>query len=170
MLRRFAPIEINDVYDELHALAARKFRGQRKNHTLQATALVHEAWMRIADKQDDAFNDRTHFLAVAARAMRHVLVDHARKVGAVKRGGDQHRVTLHTSDGSSGQATPVDVLDLERALEQLEQQEARLARVVEYKFYAGMTIPEIATALGVSEMTVSTDWRRARIWLTRELA
>lgn len=123
--------------------------------------------MRIADREDDDFNDRTHFLAVAAKAMRHVLVDHARRIAALKRGGDRQRVTLHSGDGRG--APPTDVLDLERALGQLEQREARLARVVEFKFFAGMTIPEIAGALGVSEMTVSSDWRRARIWLTREL-
>ena len=164
-----ATIEISDVYDELHALAARKFRGQRGNHTLQATALVHEAWLRIADRDDSEFNDHTHFMAVAAKAMRHVLVDHARRIGALKRGGEQHRVTLQTGDGAGRLAPPTDVLDLEHALGQLEQLEGRLAQVVEFKFFAGMTIPEIAGALGVSEMTVSNDWRRARIWLTREL-
>ncbi len=164
-----APIDISSVYDDLHALAADRFRGQHQCHTLQATALVHEAWLRIADRDDGSFNDRTHFLAVAARAMRHVLVDHARRVGANKRGGDRQRVTLQTGDGGAAPMPPSDMLDLEQALLALEKQDLRLARLIEYKFFAGMTIAEIAEALEVSEMTVSNDWRRARIWLTREL-
>lgn len=125
--------------------------------------------MRIADRDDSSFRDRSHFMAVAARAMRHVLVDHARRVTADKRGGDWQRVTLHTGDGRAEPVSPIDMLDLEQALVALEKDDPRLARVVELKYFAGLTISEIASALDVSEMTVSNDWRRARIRLSREL-
>jgi RNA polymerase sigma factor (TIGR02999 family) len=159
--------EAAEVYDELHAIAQHMFRRQHGSHTLQATALVNEAWLRMAGR--GRFEGRSHFLGVAAKAMRHVLVDHARRGAAEKRGGDAQRVTLATSDGAEIDSTPTDVLDLERALEKLEREEPRQARVVELRFYGGLTIQEIAAELGVSHMTVSTDWRKARSWLAREL-
>ena len=167
--QRFAT---SQIYAELHAIAEREFRGQRANHTLQATALVHEAWMRLADREPDSFADRSHFLAAAAKVMRHVLVDHARRVRAAKRGGAAQRVTLLSSDGvdPSSATSGTDVLDLDAALTRLEAQDERLARVVELRFFAGLPIPEVAEALSVSHMTVSSDWRRARVWLARELS
>jgi len=163
------PPDVSSVYDELRALAARQLRGQPAGHTLQATALVHEAWMRLAHRDPSAYSDRSHFFALAAKAMRHVLVDHARRVRARKRGGEQQRVTLVTGDGSARSGPPTDVLDLDRALGRLERESGRQARVVELRFFGGLSIPEVADALGVSHMTVSNDWRRARVWLAREL-
>ena len=162
-------VRMSAVYGELHALAAAQLRAQRVHHTLQPTALVHEAWLRIAGT-DEAPTEKAHFVAVAATAMRHALVDHARRLSAAKRGGeDAHRVTLLSGDGPETGPPPPDVIDLDRALTRLAEGEPRLARVVELKFFGGLTIPEIAEALDVSHMTVSNDWRRARIWLAREL-
>lgn len=156
------------VYAELKAIADREFRRQPAGHTLQATALVNEAWLRVASKPG-GFQGRTHFLGYAAQAMRHVLVDHARRRHAAKRGGEQQRVTLVTGDGREPAEAPADVLDLDAALEKLAQQQPRMARVIELRFFAGATIEEIAADLGVSHMTVSEDWRKARVWLAREL-
>jgi RNA polymerase sigma factor (TIGR02999 family) len=154
---------------ELRAIAEREFRREPASHTLQATALVNEAWLRVAGKQG-GFQSRSHFLGYAAQAMRHVLVDHARRRQAAKRGGELERVTLVTGDGREPAQSPADVLDLDDALARLKQEHPRLAQVVELRFFAGATIEEVAEALGVSHMTVSDDWRRARIWLARELA
>ncbi|MHC5211233.1 MAG: ECF-type sigma factor [Planctomycetota bacterium] len=160
---------IDDVYAALHEIAEREFRREPAGHTLQPTALVNEAWLRVADRPG-GYESRSHFLGVAAKAMRHVLVDHARRRRAAKRGGDAERVTLLTGDGGEADAPTLDVLDLDEALARLERTDERLACVVELKFFAGLTIEEVAEALGVSHMTVSTDWRRARVWLARELA
>jgi RNA polymerase sigma-70 factor, ECF subfamily len=156
------------VYAELKAIAEREFRRERASHTLQPTALVNEAWLRIAAKPG-GFESRSHFLGYAAQAMRHVLVDHARRSAAAKRGGELERVTLVTGDGREPAASPADVLDLDDALGRLKQEQPRLARVVELRYFGGATIEETAEVLGVSHMTVSEDWRRARVWLAREL-
>jgi len=161
--------DAQDVYAELKVIAEREFRREPIDHTLQATALVNEAWLRLAGRPG-GYESRSHFLGAAAKAMRHVLVDHARRRHALKRGGALDRVTLVTGDGQEIDAAPADVLDLDQALVRLEQEEPRLATVVELKFFAGSTIEEIAEATGVSHMTVSNDWRRARIWLARELS
>lgn len=158
--------DIDEVYGELKAIAAQQLRGDVA-HTLQATAVVNEAWMRLAQGQA-SYETRSHFFATAAKAMRHVLVDHARAKRAAKRGGDAHRVTLVSSDAVGEQG--LDVIDLDQALERMMHEDERAARVVELKFFGGLTIHEIAEALGVSHMTVSSDWRRARVWLSRELA
>lgn len=163
------PIEVTNVYGELRGIAERVFRGQREAHTLQATALVHEAWIRLAGRARDSYVDGPHFFAAAARAMRHVLVDHARRVAADKRGGDALRVTLSGGEVGAVDAAPTDVLDLERALGKLEREDARMGQVIELKFFAGLTLPEIADALGISKVTVSADWKKARLWLAREL-
>lgn len=158
---------IEEVYGELRAIAASKLRGDGA-HTLQATAVVNEAWIRLA-RGDASWQTRSHFLATAAKAMRHVLVDHARGKRAAKRGGaEAHRVTL-VSSAAVGEPE-LDVLDLDRALERMGAEHERAARVVELKFFGGLTIEEIAETLGVSHMTVSSDWRRARVWLSKELA
>jgi len=156
----------SQLYDELHAIAEREFRGQGDGHTLQATALVAEAWMRLKDRDD--FSSRSHVLGAAAKAMRHVLVDHARRRAALKRGGDLDRVTLVSGDGGASDGD-LDVLDLDGALTRLAEVAPRQARVVELKFFGGLTIPEVAEVLEVSHMTVSSDWRKARVWLAREL-
>jgi RNA polymerase sigma-70 factor (ECF subfamily) len=156
------------VYGQLQRLAQGIVRHERPGHTLQATALLHEAWMKLVDLKRAAPRDRAHFMAIAARSMRQILVDHARRKGADKRGGDWGRVTL---DGALAhlEGRTVDVLALEDALERLAAQDARKARVVELRFYGGLTVPEVAEALGVSARTVEGDWFMARAWLRREL-
>ncbi|MCB9683002.1 MAG: sigma-70 family RNA polymerase sigma factor [Alphaproteobacteria bacterium] len=155
------------VYDELHRIAARHMRRERPDHTLQPTALIHEAWLRLAPG-DDGFTDRAHFLGIAARVMRQVLVDHARAVHATKRGGDLQRVTMDEALLGTG-APPAELLDLDRALDGLAAQDARAARVAELRLFGGLTVGEIATTLEVSQRTVDDDWAVARMWLRRAL-
>jgi len=159
-LERLLPV----VYADLRAVAEREMRREAAGHTLQPTALVHEAYLRLAGAAESA-GDRTHFLAIAARAMRQVLVDHARRRDAAKRGGGAPPVTLTDAVG----AGPLDLdelLALDRALDTLDP---RQRQVVECRFFAGMEESEIATALGLSERTVRRDWAKARAWLYREL-
>ena len=160
----------SELYEDLHRLAAQEFRRQQPGHTLQPTALVHEAWLRVGSRPSHGYESRSHFLAVAAKAMRHVLVDHARRVRSKKRGGEEQRVPMQTDLGGADASAQPDVLDLDAALERLAATEPRLAQVVELKFFAGMTLEEISGILGVSDTIVSKDWRKARGWLARELA
>jgi len=156
------------VYDELRRLARAQMRREAAEHTLQPTGLVHEAYLRLVGA-DLEWQDRHHFLSVAARAMRRVLIDHARRKGAERRGGDAVRVTLSSvPDVASGET--VDVLALHEALERLESYDARQARTVEFHFFGGLTQPEIAQVTGLSLATVERDLRHARAWLRRELA
>jgi len=162
------------LYEQLRGLAAACLRQERAGHTLQPTALVHEAWLKLADQTKAEFADRGHYLAVAAMAMRRVLVDHARGKNRVKRGGGAERFMvdsmLLSPDASGGAAsTEVDVIALDAALERLAALDERQARIVELRFFADMTVPEVAKAIGVSVGTVETDWRMARAWLHREL-
>lgn len=152
------------VYGELRAVARRQLRRERAGHTLDATALVHEAYMKLAGGPTSA-TDRAHFLALAARAMRQVLVDHARRRDAQKRGGDWHATTL-TDGSASKEMDPTELIALDRAMEQLDE---RQRLVVECRFFAAMEESEIAEVLGVSERTVRRDWVKARAWLYREL-
>ncbi|HEY0778503.1 MAG TPA: sigma-70 family RNA polymerase sigma factor [Gemmatirosa sp.] len=162
------------VYGELHAQARRALRAQPAGHTLQPTALVHETYLRLAGQAQGGepgtgSQNRAHFFAVAALVMRAVLVDHARARQRVKRGGDHTRVTL---GGAAGVATPapaVDVLDLDEALTRLAARDPVKARVVELRYFVGLSLAETAGALGVSEATVSRHWTAARLWLRREL-
>jgi RNA polymerase sigma factor (TIGR02999 family) len=156
------------VYDELRQLARGKLRGERAGHTLQPTALVHEAYIRLVDGSAVSWESRRHFFGTAARAMRQVLVDHARRRDADKRGGEWERVTLAT--GIEGEdAGAADVIDLHNALEKLSANDADLARLVELRFFAGLTLDEAADTLGVSRRKVAKDWSVARLWLQREL-
>jgi len=155
------------VYDELHALAARRLRGERPDHTLQATALVHEAYARLVEG-DVRFDDRAHFFALAATAMRRILVDHARHRGRDKRGGGRARVTLNDEIAAAADR-PDDILALDEAIERLAEHDERKARVVELHFFGGLTYAEIAAALEVSEATVDRDLRMAKAWLGNEL-
>lgn len=155
------------VYDELRRLASSFMRRERSDHTLQPTALVHEAYMRLVDQRSVEWRDRSHFLAIAAQAMRRILVDHARRRGAEKRGGG-NRVTLQESMAVS-EGQEVDVLALEEALHELETLDERQVRVVELRFFGGLTVEETAEALGVSAPTVVRDWRHAKAWLRRRL-
>jgi RNA polymerase sigma-70 factor, ECF subfamily len=156
------------VYDELRQLARRQFRGERAGHTLQPTALVHEAYLRLAKGRDAHWESRAHFFGAAARAMRQILVDYARRRVAGKRGAGAERVTLDTSLPGED-ALAADVLDLHDALERLASNDPDLARLVELRFFAGLTLDEAAETLGVSRRKVAKDWSVARLWLQREL-
>lgn len=153
---------------ELHRAAERLLRRERPGHTLQPTELVHEAWLRIADGKTPDFASRQHFLAVAARAMRHVLVDHARRRLAGKRGGGALAVSLPGELASP--APPEEILALDEALERLAVHSPRLKQVVEYRFFGGLEEAEIASLMGVTTRTVQRDWAKARAWLHQELA
>lgn len=160
------------IYDELKRLAQRYLSGST-SRTLQPTALVHEAYLKLAEPGNADPRSATHFRAIAAVAMRHVLVDHARGADRLKRGGDRRRVTL-TALGDDGSAVEepqgaLDAEDLETALARLAAVDARAARVVELRFFGGLTEVEIAALLGVTERTVRNDWRMARAWLRVEL-
>ena len=155
------------VYDELHRLASGYLKRERTGHTLQSTALVNEAWMRLAD-QSAPWQNRAHFLGVAAQAMRRILVDHARRRAAQKRGGQDARVTL--ADVSAPGGREVDLVLLDEALERLAALDERQAKMVTMRFFAGLSVEETAEALGVSEKTVKRDWAAAKAWLHRELA
>jgi RNA polymerase sigma factor (TIGR02999 family) len=164
------------VYGELRRQAAGLLRGERAAATFEPTALVHDAFLRLAGSDPIAWESRRHFLAVAARAMRRVLVDHARRRDSEKRGGDRARVGLtladRVADGLGGRAETryLDILAVDRALERLERISARRARVVEMRFFAGLEDREIAQVLGVSLSTVEREWRTARAFLAKALA
>lgn len=155
------------LYAELRAIAGQYMRSERSDHTLQPTALVHEAFMKLVDQNRVEWQNRAHFLAVAARTMRRILVDHARKQKAAKRGGGA-KVTLH-EELAADDAMEVDVLALDEALVRLSQLDERVHQVVELRFFAGLDVAETAAVLGVSEPTVKRDWRFARAWLARAL-
>lgn len=156
------------VYDELRRIAHQRMRGERTDHTLRTTALVHEAYLELVDLDRVDWQDRSHFFALAARVMRNVLVDYAVKRNAEKRGGDRDRVPLQEGDATA-EINFGDVLAVHQALERLETVDERSVRVVECRFFAGLTIEETANALGISPATVGRDWRMARAWLNHEL-
>ena len=157
------------VYDELHRLARAQFAREKSGHTLQPTALVHEAYLRLMDHQALDWQGRTHFFALAAMTMRRVLVSHARKQRAAKRGQGGVAVTL-CEEHAVAEAQDVDVLALDAALGALEAIDPRQARIVELRYFAGLTIEETAEALGISPATVKLDWSLARAWLFRKLS
>jgi len=164
------PAEWPALYDELRRLAAAFLRNERRDHTLQPTALVHEAFLRLAGGGPADPSNRVAFLAAAANVMRRVLVDHARARNCRKRGGDAgSRVPLETSLLRQD-AAPIDVLELEDALNRLTALDARLSRLVELRYFAGLTEAEAADVLEVSRRAAQLDWRAARAWLKRELA
>jgi len=157
------------LYGELRALAADFLGRERVDHTLQTTALVHEAWIKLRAQDESRWSDRAHFVTIASQAMRRILVDHARKRSAEKRGAGARRVTLATDFTPVGDSGEVDVLALDDALRRLAELDPRQAQVVELRFFAGLTVDEVAEALTVSVRTVAGDWRLARAWLSREL-
>ena len=157
------------VYARLRDLAQGYLRQERPDHLLQPTALVHEAYLALVDHDRIDWQGRTHFLAVAARQMRRVLIDHARGRDAIKRGRDWARVTLSNA-GLHEEIGNWEILDLEDALQELAALDARHANVVELRFFGGLTIPEAAQILDVSPKTVEKDWRVARAWLHRRLS
>ena len=156
------------VYQELRGMARRQLRAQGRGGTLQTTALVHEAYLKLVDQSRAEWKDRAHFLAVASIAMRHILVDRAKARLALKRGGDFRRITLDEQDiGIDDQ--PDALVQLDEALERLGVVEPRLVRVVECRFFGGLTEDEIAEALGLTVRTVQRDWAKARMMLRRAL-
>jgi RNA polymerase sigma factor (TIGR02999 family) len=157
------------VYNELHRIAVDLMHPQRVDHTLQPTALVHEAYLRLVDQSRADWQSRAHFCNVAARAMRQILVDHERHHRAAKRGGGRPKVTLDDNLGVGTENT-VEVLELDEALTKLAGLDERMARVVEIRVFAGMTASETAFVLGISERTVHEDWRVAKMWLLHELS
>ena len=160
------------VYDELRRLAASYIRHEKPGQTLQATALVHEAFVRLSAEKGQPWKNRTHFLAIAALSMRQILVQRARARHAEKRGGEQERITLDDSL-LAGQAVPdsggVDVIALDAALERLAAFDAQQAKIVELRYFGGMTVEETAEALEISPATVKRHWTIARAWLRKEL-
>jgi RNA polymerase sigma factor (TIGR02999 family) len=158
------------VYEELRRIAGARLRQEAAGHTIQATALVHEAYVRLVDLNRLSVTDRTHFFAIAARLMRQILVDHARRRLSDKRGGGQTLLTLEGVYDAAAAAPPVDLIDLDRALDELSTFDERLARVVELKFFVGLTLAEAAEALEVSHATIEREWAVARAWLFSRLA
>jgi RNA polymerase sigma factor (TIGR02999 family) len=157
------------VYDELRRLAARQLAGERAGHTLSPTALVHEAYLRLAGDETLSPADRRQFFAVAAKRMRQVLIDHARARDAAKRGGAGKEAVTLSSLVDEGAAHSVDVLALDQALERLEATDARKARIVELRYFAGLEMTDIADVLGVSRATAQRDWEVARAFLFQVL-
>jgi len=156
------------VYAELRRIAGRYVRRERAGHSLQATALVHEAYIRLLKDEDLSFESRAHFLGIAARSMRQILVEYARARDAEKRGGERRRITLDEGVASGG-AVDVDMLALDEALGRLAERNGEHARIVELRFFGGLTNEETAAALGISPATVKRAWAVARAWLFREL-
>lgn len=159
------------VYAELHQIAHRQLGGERPDHSLRTTGLVHEAFSKFVGLERIQFNDRAHFFALSARLMRQILIDYAKRRQAIKRRGSH--VPVNPEDGAvqaKGEAAIEGLIDLDRALEELATISERQARVIECRFFGGMTVEETAEALDISAATVKRDWQLARAWLNRELA
>jgi RNA polymerase sigma factor (TIGR02999 family) len=157
------------VYDELRALAESYLQRERPSITLQATALVHEAYLRLVNQEQAQWQSRAHFFAIAAQAIRRILVDHARAHRSRKRGGDWQRVRLG-DDLAAATGRGIDLLALDSALEKLARLDPRQARIIELRFFGGLSLRDVADVLGVSPRTVDGDWNMARAWLRHELA
>jgi len=158
-----------DVYTELRALAARYLRRERQNHTLQPTALVHEAYLKLHGETRVDWRGQAHFLAIASQAMRQILVDHARRRGAAKRGGSRHRIALDDNVLIESNRD-VDLLALEDALTKLTKLDPRQAQMIELRFFAGLSIAEAAKVMGMSKRSAEREWTMVRAWLRRELS
>lgn len=156
------------IYDELHRLAGGLMLGERADHTLQPTALIHEAYLRLLGTQTSSWANRAHFFGAAAEVMRRILIDHARKRCAGKRGGDNSQQALDP-DLSAQFENPAELLDVDEALTALELVEPRKAKVVKLRFFAGLGMDEIAAVLNVSTITAKRDWRFARAWLAARM-
>ncbi len=157
------------VYDQLRQIAQRLLRHEAPGHTLQPTALVNECFLRLAGKNEIDWQGKTHFFAIGAKVMRRILVNHARARKTKKRGGEQCRIPL-ADELCVSNRNDEDVLAIEEALTKLEHLDERQAKVVELRFYGGLTVDEVAEALGVSKRTVESDWTMVRAWLRRELS
>jgi len=158
------------VYDELRRIALGMMQSERVGHTLQATALVHEAWLRIAGKHGSEFRDRRHFLAMVTTIMRRVLVDYARARATLRRGGKRMRLAIDELADSDTDRHDLDLLILDEALKRLARIDARQAKVVEYRQFGGLTLDEIAAEMDLSARTIDREWTCAKAWLFRELA
>jgi len=166
--RRAVDFLLPVVYDELRRLAESQLQHERGDHTLQATALVHEAYMRLIGQQNIVWQNRAHFMAIAAQAIRRILVDHARSRGSAKRGGGRARISLDSQlVYDDTQAT--DLIALDESLRRLGEQYPDKARVVELRFFGGLTIEDAAEVLGVTTRTIERHWQFARAWLFREI-
>jgi len=152
------------VYDEMRLLAESFFRAERPGHTLQPTALVHEAYLRLVNERTTQWNGKAHFMAIAAQAMRRILINHAAAQRTAKRGGAWSRISLCEANASEP-ATDVNLVDLDEALNRLERLDARQCRVVELRFFSGMSVEQAAETLGISTRQVELDWRMAKAWL-----
>ena len=157
------------VYDELRRLAAKYLRRERANHTLQPTALVNEAYLLLIDQRKVEWQNRAQFFGLAAKLMRNILVDHARRHQAAKRGGEHYSVSLSQADRVSA-ASAVDLVALHETLERLTTHDPQKSNIVELRFFGGLTIEETAEVLDISHATVERDWKMARAWLRRELS
>ena len=157
------------VYTELRRQAHRYLQKERGGHTLQTTALVHEAYLKLADQKSVAWESRSHFFAIAATMMRRILIDYAKSKHRIRRGGIHSDLPLENALTISVSETDFDLLALDEALERLAAKEAHLAKVVELRFFSGLDVPETAEVLGISESTVKRDWAMAKAWLHREL-
>jgi len=164
-LERLMPL----VYQELRRLAASYLRVERPDHTLQPTALVHEAYLRLVDQRGVSWQNRAHFFGIAAQMMRRILVDHARRRQAAKRDATALRVQAMSAEGEEASVRDPELLALDQALCGLESLDARQARIVELRFFGGLTVEETAEVAGVSSATVKREWRTARAWLAREI-
>ena len=156
------------VYSELHRIAMRQMRNERADHTLNATALVHEAYIKLADQNQISWQNRAHFFAISSRVMRQILISYARKHNAEKRGGGAPDTLLEGKEIALNERAD-ELLALDEALTRLSALDERLAQVVEYRFFGGLTIEETASVLEISTMTVKRDWNKAKAWLYREL-
>ena len=160
---------LNLVYKELHRQAHRYLQKERAGHTLQTTALVHEAYLKLVDQKSVAWESRSHFFAIAATMMRRILIDYAKAKHRVRRGGVHSDLPLENALTITVSETDFDLLALDEALNRLAAKEAQLAKVVELRFFSGLDVVETAEVLGVSESTIKRDWRMAKAWLHREL-
>ncbi len=157
------------VYDELHRQAARFLSRERAGHTLQATALIHETYVKLIDQREVNWESRTHFFAIAATLMRRILVDYARRKHREKRGGDAVKLPLEEAALVVGEERSIDLMALDEALNRLEKIDEQQARIVELRYFGGLSLEETAEALKISRTTVTNDWAMAKAWLHREL-
>jgi RNA polymerase sigma factor (TIGR02999 family) len=157
------------ILDELRRIARRHMRREGQGHTLESAALVHEAYMRLIEQRDVRWNNRAHFLAIASQMMRRILVDYARTRHAAKRGGDAYRLPLSEAEPLANVGQEVDLVELDQALDELAAMDPQEARVVELRFFGGLTLEETAEVVGISRATVEREWKTARAWLRRRL-
>jgi RNA polymerase sigma factor (TIGR02999 family) len=160
---------MNLIYDDLKRLAIKQLRSERHNHTLHPTALVHEAYLRLVNQHKTTWQNRLHFFSIATRIIRRILIDHARERGALKRGGKLQPISIFGHDVEEVQ-TSVDLLALDEALTELADLSERQARIVELRFFGGLTISEVAASMGMGSRSVDREWQVARVWLYHRLS